>query len=216
MRRYFPLVLCLLFILTACFTENKKTASAILDKDTITTMTDTATFGAGCFWCVEAVFQQLEGVEKVESGYSGGDIKNPTYREVTSGRTGHVEVVQITYDPEKIKFDELLEVFWKTHDPTTLNRQGADVGSQYRSVVFYHNEEQKRKAEEYKAALNEQKVYDKSVVTGIEPFKGFYPAEDYHQNYYSLNPDYPYCRVVIQPKLEKMNKVFGEKLKKAK
>lgn len=215
MFRIIPLLSLLLFFFLACTAkENKKEASPLFDKDTIITMTDTATFGAGCFWCVEAVFQQLIGVEKVESGYSGGDIKNPTYREISSGRTGHVEVVRIVYDPEKITFDELLEVFWKTHDPTSLNRQGADVGTQYRSVIFYHNDEQKRKAEDYKKTLNEQKVFDKPLVTSIEPLKEFYSAEDYHQNYYSSNPEYPYCRIVIQPKLEKMTKVFAEKLKK--
>jgi peptide-methionine (S)-S-oxide reductase len=173
----------------------------------------TATFGAGCFWCVEAFFQRLEGVHTVKSGYSGGSVKNPSYREVCNGTTGHAEVIQITYDPKKISFDELLEVFWKTHDPTTMNRQGNDVGTQYRSAVFYHNEEQKQKAEKYKAELNAAKVYPNPIVTEITPFKEFYVAEAYHQNYYNLNSSESYCQYVIQPKLEKFEKVFKNKLK---
>lgn len=175
--------------------------------------TDTVTFGEGCFWCTEAIFQQLKGVEKVTSGYSGGHIKNPTYEEVCSGKTGFVEVTQIVYDPAVISFDELLEVFWKTHDPTTLNRQGADVGTQYRSVIFYHNPSQKQRAEHYKAELNKSKVWANPVVTAIEPFTNFYAAEDYHQNYYNNNPNQGYCRLVIQPKLEKFEKIFKAKLK---
>ncbi len=176
-------------------------------------VTDTATFGAGCFWCVEAVFQDLKGVDKVISGYSGGKIKNPTYREVCSGLTGHAEVVQIHYDSSQISFDELLEVFWQTHDPTTLNRQGADVGTQYRSVVFYHNDYQKERTEYFKKKLNEEKAFENPVVTEIAAFTDFYPAEDYHQEYYNNNEDYPYCRVVIKPKLDKVKKIFGDKLK---
>ncbi len=174
---------------------------------------DTATFGAGCFWCVEAVFQDLNGVIEVKSGYSGGKIANPTYREVSSGLTGHAEVVQIVYDSSVISFDELLEVFWQTHDPTTLNRQGADVGTQYRSAIFYHNEHQKERAEYYKRKLNEEKTFDLPVVTEISPFDAFYVAEDYHQEYYNNNKNQPYCRVVIAPKVEKVKKVFGDKLK---
>lgn len=172
-----------------------------------------AVLGAGCFWCVEAVFQQLEGVKKVESGYSGGKIKNPSYKEICTGRTGHAEVARITYDPTLISFDELLEVFWQTHDPTTLNRQGNDVGTQYRSVVFYINEEQKQKAEHYKNKLNEVKAFDRPVVTEISPLDVFYIAEDYHQNYYNDNKDQPYCSIVIRPKLEKLKKAFSAKLK---
>lgn len=175
---------------------------------------DTATFGAGCFWCVEAVFQDLNGVHKVVSGYSGGKIKNPTYREVCSGLTGHAEVIQIHYDSSIISFDELLEVFWETHDPTTLNRQGADVGTQYRSAVFYHSEEQKRLAESYKQKLNEAKAFPNPVVTEITAFDAFYPAEEYHQDYYNNNQEYGYCRIVIKPKIDKVKKVFGDKLKK--
>ena len=172
-----------------------------------------ATFGAGCFWCVEAVFQQLDGVVEVVSGYSGGEIKNPGYMEVCSGRTGHAEVVQITYDPDKISFEDLLEVFWRTHDPTTLNKQGADFGTQYRSVVFYHNEEQKLIAEKFKQLINEKNIYDKEIVTEISPLINFYEAEDYHQNYFNKNPEASYCAYVIQPKLEKFKNIFGQKLK---
>lgn len=175
--------------------------------------TDTATFGAGCFWCVEAVFQQLEGVLKVTSGYSGGHVANPTYEQVCAKTTGHVEVCRIVYDPSKITFDNLLEVFWKTHDPTTVDQQGNDKGPQYRSVIFYHNQEQKRLSEEYKAALNKSGTWSAPVITSIEPLKNYYEAEDYHQNYFNANPDQLYCRYVIQPKLEKFEKVFKNKLK---
>lgn len=175
---------------------------------------DTVTLGAGCFWCVEAIFQNLKGVSTVQSGYSGGTIKNPSYKEVCTGRTGHAEVVQVTYDPGILTFDELLEVFWQTHDPTTLNRQGGDVGTQYRSAIFYHNENQRRTAEGYKKQLNDQLVFGKPVVTEIVPFTTFYKAEDYHQNYYNENKDdNPYCSAVIQPKLEKFRKVFKDKAK---
>ena len=177
--------------------------------------TDTATFGAGCFWCVEAVFQQLEGVLKVTSGYSGGHVKNPTYEEVCSKTTGHVEVAQIVFDPSVITYDELLEVFWKTHDPTTMNRQGNDEGPQYRSVVFYHNQQQKDKAEYYKNELNKEGAFSKPIITTIEPLKNFYEAENYHQNYYNLNKNTnPYCYYVIRPKLEKLEQVFKNKLRK--
>jgi peptide-methionine (S)-S-oxide reductase len=174
-----------------------------------------ATFGSGCFWCTEAVFQNVEGVEKVESGYSGGKVKNPTYKEVCSGLTGHAEVIQVHYDTAKVSYEELLEIFWKTHDPTTLNRQGADEGTQYRSVVFYHNEEQKKLAEKYKAELDKSGAFDNPIVTEISPYTEFYKAEDYHQNYYNLNGNAPYCSYVIQPKLEKFRKVFKHKLKKS-
>lgn len=178
--------------------------------------TDTAILGAGCFWCVEAVFQQLDGVLKVTSGYSGGHVANPTYEQVCSKKTGHVEVCQIVYDPLKITFGQLLEVFWKTHDPTTPDQQGNDRGPQYRSVIFYQNEEQKRLSEEYKAELNKSGVWSKPVITSIEPLKNYYEAEDYHQNYFNANPDQLYCRYVIQPKLEKFEKVFKDKLKSVK
>jgi len=175
---------------------------------------ETATFGAGCYWCTEAQFQQLKGVEKVESGFSGGHVDNPTYKQVCTGTTGHAEVCNITYDPSVISFDELLAAFWTCHDPTTLNRQGNDVGTQYRSVIFYHNDAQKQKAEEYKKKLNDEKAWDKPVVTEIAPFKAFYKAEDYHQNYYNENGEQPYCHFVIGPKVEKFKVVFKDKLKK--
>ena len=177
--------------------------------------TDTATLANGCFWCTEAIFQQLEGVISAISGYTGGQVKNPTYKEICTGETGHAEALQIVYDPTKISFDELLEVFWETHDPTTLNRQGADVGTQYRSGVFYHNEEQKQKAEKYKAELNKSGAFNNPIVTEITSFSKFYPAENYHQEYYENNGNNnPYCKVVIQPKIEKFRKVFKDKLKK--
>jgi len=177
---------------------------------------DTATFGAGCFWCTEAQFQQLEGVEKVESGYAGGHVANPTYKQVCTGTTGHAEVTNIYYDPSRISFDELLAAFWVAHDPTQLNRQGNDVGTQYRSVIFYHNEAQKEKAEEYKRKLNEEHAYTSDVVTEISPYTKFYKAEDYHQNYYNENGAQPYCMMVIRPKMDKFEKVFKDKLKKKK
>ena len=174
---------------------------------------EVATFGNGCFWCTEAVFQELKGVSKVVSGYTGGHKLNPTYKEVCSGNTGHAEVLQITFDPKLISFKELLEVFWGTHDPTTLNRQGNDVGTQYRSVIFYHNEEQKRLAVEYKKRLDESGAYDDPIVTEITAYEKFYAAEDYHQNYYKLNPNQGYCSYVIRPKVEKFKKAFADKLK---
>lgn len=177
--------------------------------------TDTATLGTGCFWCTEAVFEQLEGVISVTSGYAGGHVPNPSYKDVCTGETGHAECVQIIYDTSKISFDELLEVFWQVHDPTTLNRQGGDVGTQYRSVIFYHDDEQKQKAETYKTELNKSGAYNNAIVTTLEPFTKFYKAENYHQEYYELNKtSNPYCSIVIQPKLEKFEKVFKDKLKK--
>lgn len=172
-----------------------------------------ATFGNGCFWCSEAVFQRLNGVTAVRSGYEGGAVVNPSYEQVCTGTTGHAEVIEVTYDPAKIKYDELLEVFWKTHDPTTLNRQGADVGTQYRSVIFYHNNEQKVIAEKYKKELNDTKAFGNPVVTSIEKASPFYVAESYHQNYFNRNGNQPYCKLVILPKLDKMEKVFKAKLK---
>jgi peptide-methionine (S)-S-oxide reductase len=172
---------------------------------------DTITLGSGCFWCTEAIFQQIPGVEKVTSGYSGGHVVNPTYEQVCEKNTGHVEVCQLLYDPKKVSVDELLEVFWQTHDPTTMDRQGNDVGPQYRSAVFYHNEEQRKKAEYYKAELDKSGSFAKPIVTVIEPVKNFYPAEDYHQNYYNNNSNQPYCYFVIRPKLEKFQKVFKSK-----
>ncbi len=176
--------------------------------------TEVATFGGGCFWCVEAVFLELKGVVSVESGYSGGTIANPTYKQVLTGETGHAEVCQVHYDPARVSYDKLLEVFWKTHDPTTLNRQGPDVGPQYRSVIFFHSKEQQTLAEKYKKALNDAGAFKRPIVTEVSAVKKFYKAEDYHQNYFKLNPRQPYCRFVIGPKVSKFRKVFKADIKK--
>ncbi|MEW5987234.1 MAG: peptide-methionine (S)-S-oxide reductase MsrA [Chloroflexota bacterium] len=172
---------------------------------------ETASLGAGCFWCVEAIFQDLKGVERVVSGYAGGTVESPTYEQVCTGRTGHAEAVQITFDPQVITYEELLEVFWRVHDPTTLNRQGADVGTQYRSVIFYHDEGQKTTAERSKAEAAD--LWSRPIVTEIAPFDAFYPAEAYHQEYYDHNPNQSYCRVVIDPKVRKFRQAFRAKLK---
>jgi peptide-methionine (S)-S-oxide reductase len=190
--------------------NNNSMSDTIIDT---TGQQETATFGTGCFWCTEAIFQQLKGVLKVTSGYSGGHVANPTYEQVCEKNTGHAEVVQVVYDPTIISYDELLEVFWQTHDPTTLNRQGNDEGPQYRSVIFYHTAAQKEKAEHYKAELDKSGAYNNSIVTAIEPYKNFYSAENYHQNYYNSNGNQPYCRLVIRPKVEKFEKVFKDKIK---
>jgi peptide-methionine (S)-S-oxide reductase len=207
-----------LMSLVACTSENKynSMSSSLVDPSNavVSEKIDTATFGTGCFWCTEAVFEQLNGVVKVTSGYSGGNVPNPSYKQVCTGETGHAECVQILYEPDKISFDELLEVFWQVHDPTTLNQQGADIGTQYRSAIFYHDAAQKEKAEKYKRELNESGAFAKPVVTEISPAQKFYPAEDYHQEYYANNKNTnPYCAVVIRPKLEKFQKVFGKKIK---
>lgn len=175
--------------------------------------TEVATFGSGCFWCTEAVFRQMMGVTAVESGYSGGRVPNPTYEQVCAGSTGHAEVVQVTFDPALVSYPELLEVFWRSHDPTTPNRQGHDVGPQYRSVIFYHSKEQRRSAERYKEKIDAAGVYPAPLVTAVEPFTAFYPAEAYHQNYYAENARLPYCRAVIAPKLDKLREVFGDRVK---
>lgn len=201
MNKPYVLMIFLVLSLTVLGKENKKNLKQ-------------ATFGNGCFWCTEAVFQRLEGVESVESGFSGGHIKNPAYREVVSGRTGHAEVIHITYDSDKISYVELLEVFFATHDPTTLNRQGYDVGTQYRSAIFFHDEQQQKDAEAMIDALTSAEVYDDPIVTEITAFDAFYPAEDYHQNYYNQNKNQPYCVAVINPKLDKFLKVYKDKLKK--
>jgi peptide-methionine (S)-S-oxide reductase len=206
--------------LVSCAQPNNSVKQKNMDTNTTTNSpstsphTDTATFGTGCFWCTEAIFQQVDGVTKVTSGYSGGYTDNPTYKEIGTGTTGHAECLNIVYDTSKISFDELLEIFWQVHDPTTLNRQGADVGTQYRSVVFYHDADQKAKVEKYKAELDKSGAWDNPIVTTLEPFKKFYPAEDYHQNYYNDNPGQGYCQFVIRPKVEKFQKVFKSKLKK--
>ncbi len=181
--------------------------------NTESTQLEKATFGAGCFWCTEAVFQRLKGVHTVESGYAGGTIKNPAYREICTGRTGHAEVAQITFDPSVISYEELLYVFWRTHNPTTLNQQGADKGTQYRSVIFYHSEAQKQAAEKSKAETDASGLWQDPIVTEISEMPVFYMAEDYHQNYYNQNKRQGYCVYVIDPKIEKLNKEFKEKLK---
>lgn len=173
-----------------------------------------ATLSAGCFWCLEAQFQLLDGVVRVESGFSGGTVKNPTYKEVCTGATGHAEVCNIYFDSEEISYKELLSAFWQCHDPTQLNRQGEDIGTQYRSVIFYHDGKQRQLAEEYKRKLNEEKVFTRPVVTEITPFTAFYKAEEEQQNYYNENGEQPYCRFVVKPKVEKFRKVFKDKLKK--
>jgi len=190
--------------------ESKSATGGIINMENL----QKATFGSGCFWCTEAIFERLNGVIKVESGYSGGKVENPSYEEVCTGKTGHAEVTQITYDPSIITYDELLEVFWKTHDPTTLNRQGNDVGPQYRSVIFYHNDEQKQLAEKYKSELDKSGAWDNPIVTEISPLTNYFPAENYHQDYYNNNLNQGYCAFVIAPKLEKFKKVFKDKLKK--
>lgn len=199
--------------LSACAQQGDDKMPKDMNKIPRNMKTEVATFGGGCFWCTEAQLQQLQGVLKVESGFSGGTVPNPTYKEVCTGETGHAEVVQVTYDPTKITYAELLQAFWTSHDPTELNRQGNDVGTQYRSVIFYHNEEQRKEAEFYKQKLQESGAYDKPVVTEISPFKAFYKAEDYHQDYYANNSSQPYCMFVIRPKLEKFKKVFKDHLK---
>lgn len=196
--------------------QNKKVLDDMSNSTTTnsTKMIDTLTIGGGCFWCVEAQLQLLDGVKTVKSGYAGGQVKNPSYKEVCTGLTGHAEVIQVTFDNSILTLDELLAAFWQAHDPTQLNRQGNDVGTQYRSVIFYRNEEQKKLADDYKKKLNDEKVYDKPVVTEISPLEVFYPAENYHQNYYNDNSSQGYCQYVIAPKLEKFRKVFKEKIKK--
>jgi peptide-methionine (S)-S-oxide reductase len=216
---------CLLAMsITACQGQNKK-QDALTKKMTadtkplpVTTVSlpqgqAVATFGNGCFWCTEAVFEGLKGVVSSTSGYSGGFIKNPAYKEVCNGTTGHAEVIQVVYDPAKVSFEKLLAVFFETHDPTKLNRQGADVGTQYRSAVFYHTPEQKQQAEQTIKKLNDAGAFDNKIVTEVTPFANFYAAEDYHQAYFKLNGEQPYCQFVVRPKVEKFRKVFADDLK---
>ncbi|UKJ05930.1 peptide-methionine (S)-S-oxide reductase MsrA [Solitalea lacus] len=218
-EKSFLSLMLIVFCVTACAQKPEERKIKPLQVNNVSkqmgnnNIIDTVTFGAGCFWCVEAVFQQLKGVKSVESGYSGGQTDNPTYKEICTGETGHAEVAQIVYDPKVISFGELLEAFWSSHDPTTLNRQGADQGTQYRSVIFYHNNEQKELAEQYKKELDASGAFKNPIVTEIAPFSKFYKAEAYHQNYYNLNGDAPYCQFVIAPKLEKFKRVFKDKLK---
>jgi peptide-methionine (S)-S-oxide reductase len=219
MMRVCLISLGFLISLIACGQErsqlNTKRMSAELPKTDVKVPEgyDVATLGSGCFWCIEAIYQDLKGVKDVRSGYSGGHVENPGYQKVTTGTTGHAEVIQLFFDPEVISYQEILEIFWSTHDPTTLNRQGNDVGPMYRSAVFYHSDKQKEQANHFKEKLNEENVFGKPVVTEITPFSNFYVAEDYHQNYYKLNAGQPYCQFVIKPKLDKFKKVFSEKLR---
>ncbi|MEN8226837.1 MAG: peptide-methionine (S)-S-oxide reductase MsrA [Bacteroidota bacterium] len=202
MRRYtFTIFVILKFTLTSIGNTDMKEK------------TELATFGGGCFWCVEAIFERVTGVHSVISGYSGGHVDHPSYKQVTSGTTGHAEVTQISFDPEQVSYTELLEIFFKTHDPTTLNRQGADMGTQYRSIVLYHNDHQQEEAEKAITELNSAGIWKDPIVTRVEPFKIFFQAEGYHQEYFENNPNQGYCRVVIQPKVEKFEKVFRERLK---
>lgn len=198
-------------------TEKKKSDAdeAVSSQGTKKTL-EQATFGNGCFWCTEAVFEELKGVTRVVSGYSGGRIPNPTYRQVSTGLTGHAEVIHLQYDPDVISFAKLLEVFWRTHDPTTKNQQGPDIGPQYRSAVFYHTDEQRDLAKRFKVKLNEAHAFRKPIVTEITKFKSFYPAEKYHQNYFALNGRAPYCQRIVRPKLTKFRRVFSEELKRNK
>jgi peptide-methionine (S)-S-oxide reductase len=192
--------------------EDSKMAASEVNDSAPADDFELATFGSGCFWCTEAVFDQLKGVKSVVSGYSGGRKENPTYEQVSSGNTGHAEVIQVTYDPAEISFTDLLRVFWQTHDPTTLNRQGHDVGTQYRSAVFYHNDMQRRLADEYKRQLDASGTFGAPIVTEITPFTKFFPAEKYHQEYFALNPGQRYCEYVIRPKVEKFRQEFAELL----
>ena len=208
------LALILTNSLIACAQPPKKASNKNITQTKTSSMgTETITFGSGCFWCTEAIFQQVKGVEKVVSGYSGGHVVKPTYEQVCEKNTGHAEVCQLTFDPTQVSVDELLEIFWQTHDPTTLNQQGNDVGPQYRSVVFYHNELQKQRAEYFLSELSKSGAYEKPIVTTIEPYKNFYVAENYHQNYYNQNGSQPYCYFVIRPKVEKFEKAFKNKMK---
>lgn len=215
--RIFSALIISFFLLLSCSNQVKDktdtTAQENLQQNYNTPM-DTATFGEGCFWCIEPMYTQLIGIKQVRVGYSGGTIKDPTYRQVSTGTTGHVEVAQIIYDTTQLSYKELLKVFFKTHNPTTLNRQGNDIGTQYRSVIFYHNKEQQKEAEQYLKELNESNTYKEPIVTEIEPYKDFYQAEDYHQNYYRNNPNKPYSKYETEPRLKEFEKNFPELIKK--
>ncbi len=215
MKKAIHLILASLFFLTACGQQkSKKQIPSTPVSKSKSMHTEIITLGNGCFWCTEAIFQQVNGVTKVTSGYSGGHVENPTYEEVCEKTTGHAEVLQVEFDTTQVTIDEILEIFWQTHDPTTLNRQGNDVGPQYRSVVFYHNAHQKERAEYFKKKLDESGAFGNPIVTAIEPFTNFYVAENYHQDYYNKNGNQPYCYFVIRPKLEKFEKAFKDKMKK--
>jgi peptide-methionine (S)-S-oxide reductase len=195
------------------WTQDQPTRGISIEEIPMSDNVEVATLGAGCFWCVEAVFQDVKGVHKVESGYTGGHVENPTYKQICTGTTGHAEVAQITFDPTVISFEDILMIFWHTHDPTTLNRQGNDAGTQYRSAIFYHNEKQKEIAEKSKAETEASDLWPNPIVTEITPLDVYYPAEDYHQNYFNNNPYQPYCMMVVNPKVQKFRKSFGEWLK---
>lgn len=215
MKAIINFIFTLSIMVSACAQSGTvREKSQNIKKQTKNMNIETITLGNGCFWCTEAVFQQVKGVSKVTSGYSGGHVENPTYEQVCGKQTGHAEVLQIEFDPSEITVDELLEIFWQTHDPTTLNKQGNDEGPQYRSVIFYHNENQKARAEYFKKQLDDSKAFPNPIVTAIEPFKNFYAAENYHQDYYNRNGNQPYCYFVIRPKLEKFEKAFKDKMKK--
>ena len=212
MKIIFPIVL--LTVILGCTSVPSKAKKVAMNQEIENPQTtDTATFGSGCFWCVEAIFQQIEGVVSVKSGYEGGTSANPTYEEVCTGATGHAEVCQLIFDPKKVNYKTLLQAFWESHDPTTLNKQGGDVGTQYRSVIFYHSAEQKTIAEFYKNELQKSGAFENEIVTTIVPAEVFYEAEKYHQNYFNQNGDQPYCQFVIRPKVEKFQKAFKNKLK---
>lgn len=213
MQKTCLLLISALISLSSCANKKAGFINEPLQASTVVNA-DTVTFGNGCFWCTEAIFQEVDGVVSVESGYSGGKLDNPTYEQIGTGVTGHAECLNIIYDPAKVTYDELLEIFWETHDPTTLNRQGNDIGPQYRSVIFYRNPQQKEIAEKYKNELNKSGAFPSPIVTSFEPFTKFYKAENYHQNYYNENGSQPYCQYVIKPKVEKFRKVFKDKLKK--
>ena len=205
-----------IFLVFALATFSLFAQNKVTDKKTKQSNFDSITLAGGCYWCVEAIYENLNGVKSVVSGYAGGKLPNPTYEQVSSGKTGHAEVVQITYDKNVTNLDEIFNVFFTVHDPTTLNRQGADVGTQYRSAIFYKNEEQKKAAQSIINALTKGKIYDSPIVTTLEPLSQFYKAENYQQNYYANNKSQPYCKLVIQPKIEKFEKLFKDRLKNEK
>ena len=207
-------LLFFIFLFISFFALTRTEAKTSQKEKPMQNKTEIATLGGGCFWCIEAIYERVRGVVKVTSGYSGGHVENPTYEQVSTGTTGHAESVQIEFDPTVISYNEILDIFWQIHDPTQLNRQGNDIGPQYRSVIFYHNERQKEIALKSKAELEKEKIFDKPIVTEITAFKRFYPAESYHKNYYDRNSDEPYCQLVITPKLQKFKKHFSEYLKK--
>lgn len=215
--KIFSTLILSMIILFSCSNQVKKTDNSTrveAPQQVFNSPMDTATFGEGCFWCIEPMYTQLIGIKKVRVGYSGGTVKDPTYRQVSTGSTGHVEVAQIIYDPSQLNYKELLKVFFKTHNPTTLNQQGNDMGTQYRSVIFYHNEKQKKEAEQYLKEFNQSGAYKEPIVTAIEPYKAFYQAEEHHQNYYRKNPNQPYSKYETEPRVNEFEKNFPELLKK--